>query len=44
MLFYISEGIGDVFLNGVFNLEVMKERAANAKIRDMVSRRLQEQY
>nr|WOG35321.1 wsv037-like protein [White spot syndrome virus] len=37
-LFISQRGIGDVFLNGVFNLEVMKERAANAKIRDMVSR------
>nr|BDT63509.1 MAG: wsv037-like protein [Pasiphaea japonica whispovirus] len=37
-LFLSHSGIGDVFLNGVFNLEVMKQRVANTSIRDMLAR------
>ena len=37
-LFIAQDGIGDSFLHGVFNLEVMKQRVAKSTIRDMLSR------
>ena len=37
-LFLAQDGIGDSFVHGVLNLEVLKERVANASIQNMLSR------